>query len=290
LHIISTEDGSEILEKKYKNEIVAPVIVSDSLAVLIINGERLIIENWVNHQTIWEADLNGSFLEPLVMDSLIFWVDGKNYVRCHRLYDGTRVWDRKLDHHCSCTLTGFSGSVVLAGDEGVIQCLESTSGNAQWSYDTGRRMRNPPICINGDLIFCGTEGNIGRLEASKGSLIWKTDIHSPIMAPAAADGKSIYIGTNDRYIYRIDFASGAVVWGKNIGGPVKAGPTLTDETAIFVGIDFVAYFVDKISGEVTYRFKANGMLTTRPLVCDGRVYIAAEDRNLYCFDISGDTK
>ena len=69
---------------------------------------------------------------------------------------------------------------------------------------------------------------------------------------------------------------------------MKAGPTLTDKLAIFVSIDYRAYFADKTKGDILYRFKAGGMLATRPLACDGRVYIAGEDKKLYCFDITGE--
>lgn len=288
LHILSIEDGSEILAKRYRKEIVAPVIVSDSLAVLIVDGERLVIENWIDHQTIWQADLDGSFLEPLVMDDKIFWLDGRNYIRCYSLSDGTRVWDRKLEHHFSCAITGFPGAVLLTADEGVIHCLESSSGDALWNYDTGRRMRNPPVYTDGELVFCGTEGNMGCLDASNGSPLWLSDIHSTVLAPLAVDEKSVFVGTNDRYIYRIGLDTGEIVWREPIGGPVKAGPTLTDEIVVFVGIDFNAYFVDKSNGRVFFKFEAGGMLTTRPLACDGKVYIAGEDRNLYCFEISGE--
>ena len=288
LHIISSFDGSEILSRRYKEEIVNPVIIVDSLTVLSINGEKLVVENWIDHRTIWEADLNGSFLEPLVMDNRVFWIDGKNYLRCYRIGDGARVWDRRLEYHSSSTMTGFAGAVVLAGDDGVIHCLESSSGEPLWQYDTGHRMRNEPVYVDGGIVYCGPEGDIGLLDASDGSLKWRAELESTVLAPLAADENSIFVGANDRYIYRIDLVSGDVLWKKRVGGPVKAGPTLTDKMAVFVGIDYRAYFVDKKTGGVIYEFKANGMLTTRPLACEDRVFIAGEDRNLYCFDISGE--
>ena len=290
LHIISNIDGSRLLEKKYKNAIVAPVIISDSLAVLLVDGEKLVVENWIIHRTIWEAELGGSFIEPLVMDGNIYWIDGKNLLRCYSLEDGVRIWDRKLDVHFSCTITGSSEGVFLAGDNGIIYCYEKSSGQPKWCYDTGSRMRNPPVLVEDHLVFCGAEGSVGRLNAADGSPVWKIDLKSPIIAPLASDGEGVYIGTNDRYIYRLDFESGDVEWRRKIGGPVKAGPTLTENLAVFVSIDYRVYFVDKINGGILYRYKTDGMLTTRPLVCDGKILIAGEDRKLYCFDITGEER
>jgi len=288
LHIISNNNGSQLLEKKYKKVIVAPVIISDSLAALLVDGEKLIVENWIIHQTIWEAQLGGSFIEPLVMNGNIYWLDSNNLLRCHRLEDGVRLWDRKLEGHCSCTITGSERGIFLAGDDGVIYCYESSSGQLLWKFEAAGRMRNPPVVLGDDLIFCGTEGTVERLKASDGSLIWKNDLEMTIIAPIACDGEGIYIGTNDRYIFKLDLATGEVEWRRKIGGPVKAGPTLTEKLAVFVGIDYWAYFVDKINGSILYRYKTDGMLTTRPLACDGKIYIAGEDKKLYCFDISGE--
>ncbi len=288
LFVISITDGSRLAVKKYKNAIVAPALVSDSLAVLLVEGEKLIIENWILHQPLWEADLEGSFIEPLVMDGKVYWIDGKNLLRCYKLEDGVRIWDRKLDYHYSCTVTGSPAGIFLACDRGIIYCYETNSGEKKWIYDSGNRMRNPPVVAGDQLVFCCTEGTVGRLNAADGSPVWKTDLKSPIIAPPASDGKGVYLGTNDRYIYRLDFESGDIIWRRKIGGPVKAGPTLTENFAIFVSIDYRAYFVDKNSGKILYRYETDGMLTTRPLVCDGKVLIAGEDRNLYCFDIAGE--
>jgi len=288
LHILSDDDGVQLRERKYNKSIVSPVIISDSLAAMIVDGEKLIVENWITHQTLWEADLNGSFIDPLLMDENIYWLDGNNYFRCHRLADGVRVWDRKIEDRCNCTIAGSSGKVFLTGDDGVIVCYEATSGKKVWESNSGGRMRNPPIAVGEYLIFCSTDGNAGRISVADGSVVWQTFLERPVYAPLASDGEGVYVGTNDRYIYRLDYNSGLIDWMRKIGGPVKAGPTLTEKLAIFVGIDYRAYFVDKEDGSIFFRLKADGMLTTRPLACDGKVYIAGEDKKLYCIDISGE--
>ena len=288
LYVISDIDGSEIAKRKYREQLVAPVIIEDSLAVLMLDGEKIMVENWIVHHTLWEADLNGSFIEPLLLDGNIYWIDGKNYLRCYRLKDGVRIWDRKLEGHFSSALSGSSGGVLVAQDGGVIYCYEKDSGKPRWTYNTGGRIHNPLVIAEEHVIFCSPEGRIGKLRLSDGASVWITELDSPVMAPVATDGEGIFVGTNDRYICRIDFDSGEISWRERIGGPVKAGPTLTEKLVVFVGIDYRAYFADKISGDILYRFKAGGMLTTRPLACNGRIYIAGEDKKLYCFDITGE--
>jgi outer membrane protein assembly factor BamB len=288
LHVISVNDGALLLKIKYKKAIVSPVIISDSLAVIIVDGEKMMVENWIVHQPLWEADLSGSFIEPMVMNGNIFWLDGNNYIRCHRLADGVRIWDRKLEDHCSCTIAGSSGAIFLSEDGGVIRCYEASSGNMSWEYDSGGRMRNPPVIVENHLIYCGTDGNVGQLNILDGSIVWQTFLNRPVYAPVASEGKGVFIGTNDRYIYRLDFDTGLIDWQRKIGGPVKAGPTLTETMVVFAGIDYRAYFVDKTDGSVLYRFETDGMLTTRPLACDGNIYIASEDKKLYCINISGE--
>ncbi len=104
----------------------------------------------------------------------------------------------------------------------------------------------------------------------------------------ASDGEGVFIGTNNRLIVRLDFYSGEVDWQKKIGGPIKAGPAVTGNSVIFVSIDHKVYFVDKISGDMRFIYETGGMLTTRPMICRDKVFVAAEDKNLYCFQLSKD--
>jgi outer membrane protein assembly factor BamB len=288
LYVVSAADGSRVDEKKYKEPVVAPVLLSDSLAVLLVEGEKLIVENWLIHKTLWQTDLGDSFIEPLLMNGNIYWIDGKNILRCHRLADGVRIWDSKLKGHFSFTMTGSPEGIYVTPDDGVINCYGANSGQLKWIHETGDRMRNPPVVVGEFLVYCCSDGRLGKLRVSDGSMAWEINLKKPVIAPVASDGEGIFVGTNDRYIYRLDFESGNIEWKRKIGGPIKAGPTLTDKLAVFVSIDYRAYFADKINGDIVYKFKTGGMLTTRPLVCDGKVYIAGEDRKLYCFGISGE--
>ncbi len=288
LYLISGNSGLSIAKKKYKEAIIAPVVISDSTAAIIIEGNRLIVENWVLYQTKWEADLGSSFMAPLIVENKIYWHDGLNYVRCFNLEDGKRVWDRKLEDFCSAPLSGSAGGIFATSDLGVINCFNPISGDMVWSYDTGGRMRNAPIVVEKNLIFCTSEGIVYRLNSQNGMKIWETDLNSPVRASLAVDSEGVYIGTNNRYIYKLDYQTGDPVWNRKIGGPIKAGPIIMENLAVFVGIDYKVYFVDKNNGKIVFEYLTEGMLTTRPVACDGKVYIAGEDKNLYCFNITGD--
>ncbi len=288
LHVISIDDGLSIAKKRYKKAIVAPVIISDSLAVLITEDDKLIVVDWVLSKSIWEADLGGSIIEPLIMDNRIYWFDGQNYIRCFELENGQRVWDKKLEEIYTAPLSGSPSGIFAVCDEGIIDCLDPLSGDLIWSYNIGARVRNAPVIVGQNLYFCAANGIVGRLNALNGSLLWETDLNSPVIAPLGADNEGIFVGTNNRYIFKLDSKTGDPVWNLKIGGPIKAGPLITDKLAVFVSIDYKIYFVDKNSGKIITEYLTDGMLTTRPLACGENVYIAGEDKNLYCFNISGE--
>ncbi len=288
LHIISANNGSGFAEIKFRDAILTPAVLADSIAVINSGGERLMIENWVTQEIDWEAELKGSSVEPLVFNNMLYWLDGMDYLRCFDIAEGKRIWDERIKGAVFAPPVACSLGVIILPENGLIECFDPHTGIRIWSFATQARLKSTPLIIDDQLLFASVDGQVARIGMRDGNLIWHKDLHLPIWAPLATDGEGIFFGTNNRLIIRLDFNSGEIDWKREIGGPVKAGPTVTGNSVIFVSVDHKAYFVDKISGQIRFVYETDGMLTTRPLVCGDRVFIAGEDKNLYCFKLSRD--
>ncbi len=288
LHIISANNGSGFAEIKFREAILTPAVLTDSIAVINLGGDRLMVKNWVTQKIEWEAELAGSSIGPLVFNNMLYWLDGMNYLRCFDLAEGKRIWDERIKGAVIVSPLACSLGVIILPENGLIECFDLYTGIRIWSFATRARLKSTPLIIDDQLLFASVDGQVTRVRMKDGNLIWHRDLHLPVWAPLASDGEGVFIGTNNRFIMRLNFNSGEVDWKREIGGPIKAGPAVTGNSVIFVSIDHRVYFVDKISGEIRFIYETGGMLTTRPLVCRDRVFIAGEDKSFYCFRLSKD--
>jgi outer membrane protein assembly factor BamB len=288
VYVISANNGSSVAEIRFRDVILAPLALADSTVAINVGGDKLVVGNWVNRILDWQAELDGSPLEPVIFDHLIYWLDGGDYLRCFDLKEGKRVWDEKLTGRYFAPPTVSSEGLVVAAFDGRIECFDPFSGKRNWELKCQGRFENPPVIIEDYLFVVSTSGRVEKIGLKNGIRIWESDLRCPVYAPLATDGQGVFVGTNNRLAIRLDSSSGRITWEENIGGPIKAGPVITGDLAIFVSIDHNAYFMDKTSGEIRHVFETQGMLTSRPVVCDDRVIIAGEDNHLYCIQISKD--
>lgn len=288
LHIISANNGVGFAEIKFRETILTPAVLADSIAVINLGGDRLMVENWVTQKVKWEAELNGSSIEPLIFNNMLYWLDGPGYLRCFDLAEGRRIWDGKIKGAIFVPPLACSLGVIIIPEDGIIECFNPYTGARLWSLATQARFKSIPLIIDDHLLIASVDGQIMQVRMKDGNTVWHRDLRLPVWAPLASDGEGVFVGTNNRFILRLDFSSGEVDWKRELGGPIKAGPAVTRNSVIFVSLDHKAYFIDKMSGEIRFVYETDGMLTTRPSVCRDRAYIAGEDRNLYCFQLSRD--
>ena len=125
----------------------------------------------------------------------------------------------------------------------------------KWKTQTGGVVCSPAL-VNGVAYVESWDGNIYAFNADTGKQIWNYSIGMIGMGsmPAVVNGK-LYTGADDGNVYCLDAATGAKQWEANAGGvKVLAGNVLAP-----TGIG-------------------------SPTVVGDRVYVAAANRRLYCFN------
>ena len=199
---------------------------------------------------------------------------------------GNGFGSKKLEYELVSAAAASSSGLIMAGTGPIIECLSTEDGKTIWRVDMEARLRNSPIIVGDTVLYCSVAGRIGALSMHDGSKIWEFDAGPDIISPLATDGKSVYAGTNNGRLIRLDFESGIVDWQLDIGSPVKAGATIFGDKVVFVSLNHKAYFVDKNDGTIKTEFETRGMLSARPIACSNRIFIAGEDKNLYCFQVT----
>jgi outer membrane protein assembly factor BamB len=286
IYIVSLKSGGAIGTINLKDAATGPCSIYDSLIVINEAGQRLVVENWATRKTLWVVDLEGTEIEPLLLENRIYWQDGQRLMHCYEVLEGKRVWDRKLDYNLETAPVADSSNLVLIGRQGTIECLSPADGSLIWHVDSTAHIRNSPAIFGNALIYSTADGQVSKLSLSDGRTIWNINTGSTLMAPLATDGQGIYLGTTDNRLIRISFASGKVDWEIQIDGPIKAGALVIGDLAVFAGLNHKVLFVDKNTGSIRFQYETMGMLSARPVACLNRIYVVGDDRNLYCFQVS----
>jgi hypothetical protein len=284
--ILSCDDGRSFGEVKFGGPIPKPCGLLDSLIIVNEDGHRMVVYNWVANSRVWQIELKGTDLEPLIYQKRVYWQDGTGIFHCYDLQEGKRVWEKKLDYNLVSEAAASSSGLILAGTGPIIERLSTADGKNIWLVDMEARSRNSPVIVGDTVFYCTVAGRIGALSMLDGSKIWEFDVGPDIITPLATDGQGVYAGTNNGRLMRLNFESGQVDWQLDIGSPVKAGATIFGDIVVFVSLNHKAYFVDKNDGTIKTEFETRGMLSARPIACSNRIFIAGEDKNLYCFQVT----
>lgn len=288
IYLISSGNGDILSSLKIGNPVLASCPVDDSLIVVNSDGTELIALNWLTRKAVWKVEIRGKETEPAIYGDRIYWVGSYGALNCFSLSEGKRLWDTRLQQNIVVSPTACSLGVLVIDDGGEIKFFSADDGRLLWNFTAPSRIRNSPV-ISGDfLVYCTADGAVGKVRLQDGIAIWGQALRYPVMAPLACDGRGIFIGTNDNRLIRLDFESGAISWNLDIDGPVKAGACVAGDISIFASLNHTIYFVDKNTGDIVSRYETDGMVSSRPSVCDNRVFVAGEDKYLYCFRIAGE--
>lgn len=286
IYVNSLNDGRQQGRLEIGLPIVAPCVVKDSLIAVNEFGRSLSIRNWITGQKIWGIELFGSDIEPLLYEGRLYWQDGKRLFHCFGFAEGKRIWEKALDYDFVVAPAACSLGLVVVASTGHIAMISLDDGHEHWRRGISNRIRNSPVISGDALYYCTVDGKVTKVNLADGSDAWETQLDSPSMAPQAADGEGVYFGASSGTLLKVGSQDGAILWRSQLDGPIRAGITILGKIVISTSLNHRVYFVDKNAGAIRFEYETEGMISARPVVCGNRVYVAGEDKNLYCFQVS----
>jgi outer membrane protein assembly factor BamB len=166
------------------------------------------------------------------------------------------------------------GTLYIGGDSSV-QALDAETGEQQWTYEVGDKVRSAPAYADGTVVFNGWDGAIYALSADDGSEEWVRTESSvsgepfevrPFLETGAVtieDGTVYKAGLTNRRdgFFALDLASGETEFVIDSTPDDDQNPWETDE----------AYFI------------------TAPAISDGMAYVVDDSGWVYGIDIEAGT-
>jgi len=288
IHVIDINTGVEFAEIKLRRSIGATPELADSFMAICEEGEssELLVINYVSGKLIWSAKTYKLSLPPLLYDNKIFWVDGKNRINAFQIDNGEKIWSNKL-------VSGFdSGPVIndsllfISTRDNHLYCFDINNGKKVWKIISVGRTNSSPACFDDRLYICGADGNISCYNCSDGKLNWQHADQPRIFYSPVVDEEGVYYGSGNGRFVKLDRLNGKLIWDLEIDSPIRGTALLTSKMAIFTSLDFTVYMLDKNNGNIIQSYIVDGMVSAAPVVFDNKLFIATQDKILYCFNMT----
>ncbi len=207
--------------------------------------------------------------------------------------------------------SGLTDAVVADGvlyfgdDHGRRNAVSIKDQSALWTHTQRSRISTTPS-VDRDFVYFGSEAGITALQRETGKIVWQHGIpHGAGESAPVPVGDRVFASGYDGKAYCIDRATGAAVWIHNFMEDAPPDqPDFAGARARFQNIVarpngsasdgklFVQSVFDQSriialdcdTGKRRWTFQAGGWISPAPTIAGDRVYVASQDKHLYCLD------
>jgi outer membrane protein assembly factor BamB len=107
--------------------------------------------------------------------------------------------ERQFPFYSSASI--MEGKVVLGGRDKLVHCLDASTGNSIWTFQTNARVDSSPAIADQRVFIGSNDGRFYVLDLRTGRKIWDFEAGAPLSAsPAIGEGR-IVIGSQDGRLY-----------------------------------------------------------------------------------------
>ncbi|MFN3384165.1 MAG: PQQ-binding-like beta-propeller repeat protein [Archaeoglobaceae archaeon] len=191
-----------------------------------------------------------------------------------------------------------NGKIYIAGNksgENKIYCLNEDLEEL-WNVSVDLRVTNTPTVaeVNGErLVLFATEKALYIYNESS-ALKKSFSINGSLSSAAVANGKA-FIGSKDGKLYCINLTSFEECWNLTANGKIDSSPAVANGIVYFATNTEkgTIYAVDATNEKILWQYKlippefASYNIMSSPFIANNKLYIGADDGNLYCFGSAG---
>lgn len=169
------------------------------------------------------------------------------------------------------------GDQVFVGTaDNYILALDRTTGELQWSYETGHSIWGQPAYKDGVLVVASQDHSLYGFDTQSGEKLWQATFDGALPSSPALNDNLAYVSSFDGNVHAVEISTGEVKWNAPAENAIWGGPTYADGVVYFADVIGEVYAVDSLTGEQIWQKKAPGAVQTNPLVVDNKLYVASE--------------
>jgi eukaryotic-like serine/threonine-protein kinase len=286
-----------------------------SLTLLVMCAATGLAQDFdVPPTTAWKYKIAAPIISsPVISDGIAFFGALDSMVYAIDTRNGVLKWKLKTNGEIRSALTISGNQLYLAGGNGVLSCIDKTSGKPLWRvlfdntalfigerrYDFADYYHSSPL-VHDNVIYLGSgNSKVQAFTADKGELLWQFTTGDIVHNTPVIVGNLLYVGSFDGYLYALNIKTGALAWKfKTVGqqyfpdGEVQGFPAAGLGSVYFGSRDYNLYAVDALGGYARWNRKFDGGWALSNTLKDSVLYVGtSDDRLLLALDaLSGREK
>jgi outer membrane protein assembly factor BamB len=243
-----------------------------------------------------------SLSDAVVADGVLYFGDDQGNLIAVSVKDQSELWT-----HAHNSRIGVTPSVdrdfVYFGSQGGITALRRDSGAVVWQHQFAQGAgESTPLPVGDHVFASGYDGNAYCLNRATGAVVWKHDFAADAPADqkrfegakarfqniaarpngSACDGKLFIQCVFDQSrVIALDCTTGERRWTFQAAGWISPAPTIANDRVYVASQDKHLYCLDRANGAVVWKFQTPSWLASQVAVHDGRVYLPHHGARLY---------
>lgn len=243
-----------------------------------------------------------SLTDAVVADGVLYFGDDQGNLIAVSVKDKSELWTHAHNTRISAT-PSVDRDFVYFGSQSGITALRRDTGAVVWQYQFAHGAgESTPLPVGDHVFASGYDGHAYCLNRATGEMVWDHDFVED--APpdqkgfegararfqniaarpngSACDGKLFLQCVFDQSrVIALDCTTGKRSWTFQAAGWISPAPTIANDRVYVASQDKHLYCLDRASGAVVWKFQAPSWLASQVAVHDGRVYLPHHGARLY---------
>ncbi len=144
------------------------------------------------------------------------------------------------------------GRVLSVGENGI-----------QWQIDLGTPLHTPATLKDDIVYLAGKNGVVYALDSTSGQEVWSFTQRLPNQFNGggfAVDEEHVYIGGSSEIFYALDRRTGAESWRFVSRAPIESAPVISEDRVYVLALDQTLYALDKTDGSYLWEFQTGDII------------------------------
>ncbi len=297
LYIINATNGTILKYVSGFYGMATPTVYKDLVFVHAYNnGRGYLYCLYLNGTLKWRREIEDNISwwlvssSPLVYDNYVY-VRGYNTNLYKFDLNGNEIWKVSVEavrnYHTSPS--AYKGMIFFAKNDTCL-CAYYENGTKAWCAVLEGNITNTPA-IAYDNVYIATDKKLYALYLN-GSVHWSIPFKGSLSTPAIAYGK-IYIGSKDGKFYCFYANNGSEVWNFTaIRNPsawdsIQSSPAYADGYVYFATntANGTIFALNASDGSLVWKYEVKQYVMSSPFLWRNKLYIGADDGNIYIFGI-----
>lgn len=192
--------------------------------------------------------------------------------------------DRSRDRLHSLTL--HNGTLLALTDQGSLHVIDAETGRSLWVLQVGNRSYPTlPAATNGRQLAVVNGDRLYLMDLTNGEAAWDARLPGAPSAPPLMSETFVYVPLFNGLMVAYDLnESRRPAWKYRGSSRPESRPLLTDHRLVWSTADGLVYGSRHNRLDIEYRYETQGPVICSPAYQSPRVFIASQDRYVYCID------